>query len=61
MQRRTLLQWLAAIPAMLPFGPLRVFAQPRELTADAIADLHMIAPTVLPTTLGDIGAKKCHE
>ena len=53
MKRRTLLQWLAAIPAMLPFGPLRVFAQPRELTPDAIAALHEIAPTVLPATLGD--------
>lgn len=51
MKRRTLLQWLAAIPAILPFQSLRVFAQPRELTADAIAELHDIAPTVLPTTL----------
>jgi hypothetical protein len=52
MQRRTLLQWLAAIPAALPFQSLRVFAQPRELASDAIASLHDIAPTVLPTTLG---------
>jgi len=52
MKRRTLLQWLAAIPAMLPFGSLRVFAQPRELTPDAIAALHEIAPTVLPAALG---------
>lgn len=53
MRRRTLLQWLAAIPAMLPFESLRLLAQPRELTADAIAELHEIAPTVLPSTLGD--------
>jgi hypothetical protein len=52
MKRRTLLQWLAAIPAMLPLQPLRLFAQPRELTADAIAELHEIAPTVLPAGLG---------
>lgn len=38
---------------MLPLQPLRLFAQPRELTADAIAELHVIAPTVLPSTLGD--------
>ena len=53
MKRRTLLQWLAAFPAILPFQPLRLFAQPRELTPDAIAALHDIAPTVLPTALGD--------
>ena len=52
MQRRTLLQWLAAIPAMLPFESVRLFAQPRELTAAAIAELHEIAPTVLPAALG---------
>ena len=52
MKRRTLLQWLAALPAILPFQSLRLFAQSRELTSDAIAVLHDIAPTVLPTTLG---------
>lgn len=52
MKRRTLLQWLAALPALPPFEPLRVFAQPRELAPDAVAVLHDIAPTVLPTTLG---------
>ena len=52
MKRRTLLQWLAALPATLPFQSLRVFAQPRELPSDAIASLHDIAPTVLPTSLG---------
>jgi hypothetical protein len=53
MKRRTVLQWLAAVPAVLPFRALRVFAQPRELTPDAIAVLHEIAPTVLPAALGD--------
>ena len=51
MKRRTLLQWLAAVPALLPFQSLRLFAQPRELTPDAIAVLHEIAPTVLPASL----------
>jgi len=54
MKRRTLLQWLAAIPAILPFQPLRVFAQPRDLTPDAVAMLRDIAPTVLPASLGAV-------
>jgi hypothetical protein len=33
---------------MVPFQSIRLFAQPRELTPDAIAELHEIAPTVLP-------------
>ncbi|HEV8210726.1 MAG TPA: hypothetical protein VGP77_11410 [Vicinamibacterales bacterium] len=53
MRRRTLLQWFAAVPAILPFESVRLFAQRRELTADAIADLREIASTVLPSTLGD--------
>src|SRR5437016_5880452 len=53
MKRRTVLQWLAAVPALLSFHSLRAFAQPRELTPDAMAALHEIAPTVLPATLGD--------
>src|SRR5437879_10131562 len=52
MKRRTLLQWMAAIPAILPFQLLRVFAQPRDLTPDAVAMLRDIAPTVLPASLG---------
>ena len=52
MKRRTLVQWLAALPAIISVGPLRLFAQLRELTPDAIAELHEIAPTVLPSTLG---------
>jgi hypothetical protein len=54
MKRRTLLQWLAAVPAIIPFEPLRLFAQRRELTPDAIAGLHEIAATVLPSTLGEV-------
>src|ERR1041384_858589 len=51
MQRRTLLQWLAAVPALLPFDSIPLFAQPRELTPAAMAELRDIAPTVLPSTL----------
>ena len=57
MKRRTVLQWLATVPTLLSFQPLRAFAQPRELTPDAIAGLHEIAPTVLPATLGDNGVR----
>jgi hypothetical protein len=52
MNRRTLIQWIAALPAVLPFRGLPIFAQPRELTPDAIAFLHEIAPTVLPASIG---------
>ena len=52
MKRRTLLQWVAAAAAAVPVRPLRLLAQPRELTPEAIAVLHEIAPTVLPTSLG---------
>jgi hypothetical protein len=57
MKRRTLLQWVASTVASLPFHRLRVYAQPRELTADAIALLHEIAPTVLPSSLGAAGTR----
>ena len=50
--RRTLLQWGASAAAVLPFERLRLLAQPRDLTPDAIAMLREIAPTVLPTSLG---------
>ena len=52
MQRRALLQWMAAIPALLPLHRVRVFAQARELTPEAVAALQDIAPTVLPASLG---------
>src|SRR3954466_3519801 len=52
MKRRTLLQWLATLPALVSFESIRLFAQPRELTPAAIAELRDIAPTVLPSTLG---------
>jgi hypothetical protein len=52
MKRRTLLQWAASIAAIVPLDRIRVLAQPRELTADALAVLHEIAPTALPASLG---------
>src|SRR5438552_244768 len=52
MKRRTILQWLASAAAILPFERLRVFAQPRELTSEAIAILRDVAPTILPASLG---------
>ncbi len=52
MRRRTLLQWIASTTATLPLHRLRVFAQPRELTPEAITTLHDVAPTVLPVSLG---------
>jgi len=52
MKRRTLLQWTAALAGILPFQRMKLFAQPRELTPEAVAVLHQIAPTVLPSALG---------
>ena len=52
MKRRTLLQLAASAAAILPIERLRLLAQPRELTPEAIATLHDIAPTVLPASLG---------
>ena len=52
MKRRTLLQWVASAAAVLPFERLRLLAQPRELTPDAVAMLGDVAPTVIPASLG---------
>ena len=52
MHRRTLLQWVGAATAALPFRQVRLWAQPRELTAESIATLHEIAPTILPQSIG---------
>jgi hypothetical protein len=58
MKRRTLLQRAATVLAMVPFDRIRLFAQPRELTADAVATLHEVAATILPAS---IGAAKIRE
>jgi len=52
MKRRTLLQRAAAVMAMLPLDRIRIFAQPRELTPEAVAMLHEVAATVLPASIG---------
>jgi hypothetical protein len=52
MQRRALLQWMAATPALLPLHRIRVLAQAHELTPESVALLQEIAPTVLPGSLG---------
>lgn len=52
MQRRTLLQLIGSATAAIPFHEIRLWAQPRELTAEAIAHLHDLAPTVLPASIG---------
>jgi len=52
MKRRTLLQRLATVVAALPLGRVRLFAQPRELTPEAVAMLHAVAATVLPASIG---------
>ena len=52
MRRRTLLQWVASATALLPFERVRLLAQPRDLSAESIALLREIAPTVLPASLG---------
>ncbi len=52
MKRRTLLQWLASGVAALPFSRLRLAAQPRELTPEAITSLRELGSTVLPASLG---------
>ena len=61
MKRRTLLQVTAALAGVLPFQRLKLFAQPRELTPEAIAALYAIAPTVLPSTLGAAGTRAVVE
>jgi hypothetical protein len=52
MLRRTVLRWLASAAAFVPVARIRVFAQPRALSSDAIVLLREIAPTVLPASLG---------
>jgi len=57
MRRRTLLQWIVSTTAALPMRSVRLFAQPRELTPEAIATLYEIAASVLPESLGVAGVR----
>ena len=52
MHRRTLLQWIGATAAVIPFERVKLWAQPRELTPESISLLHTIGPAVLPASLG---------
>lgn len=52
MRRRTLLQWIAGAMPALPLARVRLSAQTRELTPEAIARLHELGATVLPASLG---------
>jgi hypothetical protein len=52
MERRTLLQLIASASAAVPLARIRLWAQPLELTPEAAATLHEIAPTVLPASIG---------
>jgi hypothetical protein len=54
MKRRTFIQWAASAAAILPFERIRLLAQPRELTPEAIVTLRDIAHTVLPASLGEV-------
>ena len=58
MKRRTLLQLIGTTAAVVPLERVRLFAQPRELSTDAIALLHEIAPTVLPAALGAVRVRE---
>ena len=52
MRRRTLLQILASSVPVLPVTRVRLDAQLRTLTPEAIATLQEVAATVLPASLG---------
>jgi hypothetical protein len=52
MHRRTLLQWVGAATAIVPFQRVRLWAQPRELTSESISMLYEVAPAVLPASIG---------
>lgn len=57
MRRRTVLQRMASALAALPFCDVRLQAQPRELTPEAIALLHELGATVLPASIGVEGIR----
>jgi hypothetical protein len=61
MKRRRLLQWIASAAAVMPFERIRLLAQPRDLSPDAVAMLHDVAPTVLPSSIGAARARDIVE
>jgi hypothetical protein len=52
MRRRTLLQVLATSVSVLPVNRVRLAAQARALTPEAVGVLREVAATVLPSSLG---------
>jgi hypothetical protein len=52
MRRRTLLQWILSTAPALPFTRVRLGAQPRELTPEAVTTLRALGTTVLPASIG---------
>jgi hypothetical protein len=54
MHRRTLLRYLASASAAFPLHRVRLHAQERELSPEAIATLHQVGMTVLPRSIGDV-------
>jgi len=51
MQRRTLLRYIASASAAFPLHRVRLWAQARELTPQAIAQLQQIGRVVLPASI----------
>src|SRR5262245_35314879 len=52
MRRRTLLQWIISSAPALPLTRVRLGAQARELTPEALATLRALGTTVLPASIG---------
>ncbi|MGE3274642.1 MAG: hypothetical protein AB7O67_05990 [Vicinamibacterales bacterium] len=52
MRRRTLLQWVAAVLPALPYARVRLAAQTRTLTPEALVTLEEVGETVLPASIG---------
>ena len=52
MKRRTLLQWIISTAPALSFTRVRLGAQARQLTPEAIATLRAVGATVLPASIG---------
>jgi hypothetical protein len=54
MHRRSLLRFVVSASVAFPLHRVRLHAQSRDLTAEAIATLHQVGLTVLPRSIGDV-------
>lgn len=54
MHRRTLLRFIVSASAAFPLHRVRLRAQTRDLSREAIATLHQIGATALPRSMGDV-------